>query len=88
MSIDRGMNKIDAIHIQSGILLSHKKNEAMPFAANMDGPRDYHTKWRMSEKDIIWYHMYVKSKKNNTNELAYKTDSQISKASLSLWKGG
>ena len=36
------------------------------------------------EKDIIWFHMYVESKKNNTNELAYKTDSQISKASLSL----
>ena len=55
MSIDRGMNKIDAIHIQSGILLSHKKNEAMPFAANMDGPRDYHTKWSMSERER--YHM-------------------------------
>ena len=37
-----------------------------------------------TEKDIIWFHMYVESKKNNTNELAYKTDSQISKASLSL----
>ena len=26
----------------------------------MDGPRDYHTK---SDKDIIWYHLYVYSKK-------------------------
>ena len=32
----------------------------------------------------IWYHVYVESKKNNTNELAYKTDSQISKASVWL----
>ena len=32
----------------------------------MNGPRDYHTKWRKSEKgkaSIIWNHIYVKSKK-------------------------
>ena len=27
------MNKEDAVHIYNGILLSHKKNEIMPFAA-------------------------------------------------------
>ena len=32
MSIDRGMNKEDVIHIYNGILLSNKK-EIMPFAA-------------------------------------------------------
>ena len=32
MSIDRGMIK-DAVHIQNGILISHKKNEIIPFAA-------------------------------------------------------
>ena len=32
MSIDRGMDK-DVAHIYNGILLSHKKNEIMPFAA-------------------------------------------------------
>ena len=34
-----------------------KKNEIMPFAANMDGPRDYHTKRNKSEKDK--YHMIL-----------------------------
>ena len=34
MSIDRGMDKGDVAHTYSGILLSHKKNETMPFAAN------------------------------------------------------
>ena len=33
MSIDRGMDKEDVVHIHNGILLSHKKNEIMPFAA-------------------------------------------------------
>ena len=37
MSIDRGMEKEDVtyiyIHTHNGILLSHKKNEIMPFAA-------------------------------------------------------
>ena len=32
MSIDRGVDK-DVVHIYNGILLSHKKNEIMPFAA-------------------------------------------------------
>ena len=27
-----------------------RKNETLPFAANMDGPRDYHTKWISQRK--------------------------------------
>jgi len=33
MSISRGMEKEDVVHIYNGILFSHKKNEIMPFAA-------------------------------------------------------
>ena len=34
MSIDKGMDKEDVVHIYNVILLSHKKkNEIMPFAA-------------------------------------------------------
>ena len=33
MSTDRGMGKEDVVHTYNGILLSHKKNEIMPFAA-------------------------------------------------------
>ena len=33
MSIDRLMDKEDVVHIYNGILLSHKKNEIMSFAA-------------------------------------------------------
>ena len=33
MSINRGMDKEDVVHRYNGILLSHRKNEMMPFAA-------------------------------------------------------
>ena len=33
MSIDRGVDQEDVVHIHNGILLSHKKDEIMPFAA-------------------------------------------------------
>ena len=33
MSIDRGIDKEDVVRIYNGILLSHKKNEIMSFAA-------------------------------------------------------
>ena len=32
MSINRGMDKEDVVYIYNGILLSHKKNEIVPFA--------------------------------------------------------
>ena len=37
------------VHICNGIVLSHKKNEIMLFAATW---MDYHTKWRRSDKEI------------------------------------
>ena len=33
MSTDGGMDKEDVMHLYNRILLSHKKNEIMPFAA-------------------------------------------------------
>ena len=36
----------------------------------MDGPRDYQTKLSKPDK----YHLYVESKKSDTNELIYKTE--------------
>ena len=33
MSINRGMDKEDMVHIYNGILFSHKKNKIMQFAA-------------------------------------------------------
>ena len=70
MSTDRGMDKEGVVHMCNGILLGPENNEIMPFAAT----------WRLLYsvklvKTKIMYHLYVESrKKNDTNELIYKTD--------------
>ena len=48
MSIDRWVDK-DVVHVYSGILLSHKKWDAI--CSNMDATRDYHTKQKVSQKE-------------------------------------
>ena len=42
----------------------------------MDGPRDFHTKWRKSDKDrqILYDIAYMWNLKNDTNELIHRTD--------------
>ena len=51
MSIDRGMDKEDVVHMYNGILLSHKKEWNNAICSNMDGPRDCHIEWSKSDKD-------------------------------------
>ena len=54
----------------------------------MNGPRDYHTKWSQSDKqkaDIIWYHLYVESKKWS-NQTSLETDLQTQKTNSRLPK--
>ena len=50
------------VHIHNGILIKHNKcNNAI--CTNMDGPRDYLTKWNKSEKDKYhMIHLHMKSK--------------------------
>ena len=42
MSINRGMDKEDVLHIYNGILLSHKKQQYNAICNNMDATREYH----------------------------------------------
>ena len=51
MSIDRWMDKEDVVHGYNGIVLSHKEEWNNAICSNVDGPRDYHTKWSNSDKD-------------------------------------
>ena len=51
MSLDRGMDKEDVVHIYNGILLGHKKEWYSAIYSNMDGSRDYHTKWNKSDRE-------------------------------------
>ena len=41
MSIERGMDKEDVVHLCSGILLSYQKEQDDTICSNMDRPRDY-----------------------------------------------
>ena len=50
-------------HKYSEILLSHETEGNNAICTNVDGSRDYHTKWNKSERErqILWYHLYVGS---------------------------
>ena len=57
MSTYRWMDKEDVVHKYNGILLIHRKKEwNIAICHNTDGPREYHTKWCRTKRDIIWYH--------------------------------
>ena len=61
MSIDRGVDKEDALHTENGILLNHKKNNIMPFATTWM-QLEIITLSEVSQKrktNTIWYHLYV-----------------------------
>ena len=52
-----------------------KNNEMMPFAATwMDLEIVILIEVSQRKTNIIWYHLYVESKKKGTNELIYKTE--------------
>ena len=65
------------VYLYNGLLLSHKKEWNNAICNNMDGPRDYHTMWSKPDKErqISYDIAYMWNlKKNDTNELIYKTE--------------
>ena len=58
------------VYIYSG-LLAIKKNENNTIYSNMDGPRDYHTKWSKpdEERQIPYDTTFIWTVKYDTNEL-------------------
>ena len=64
MSINRGMDKEDVVHIYNGILLSHKKNEIMPFAATwMDQEIVILSEGSQTDRNVIQHPLIAESKK-------------------------
>ena len=45
------MDKEDMVHIYNEILLSHIKEWNNAICSNMDGPRDYNTKWSKPDRE-------------------------------------
>ena len=55
-----------------------KNNEMMPFAATwMDLEIVILIEVSQRKTNIIWYHLYVESKKKGTNEHIYKTEIEL-----------
>ena len=67
----------------------YKKERNIAICSNMDGPREYHTKWRKSDRDrqILYDITYMWNLKNDTSESIYKRDSQTQKTNLLVTKG-
>ena len=62
-------------HTHTRILLSHKREWNNAICSNMAGPSDLHAKWSKPKTNIIWYGLYVESKKKkDTNELIHKIE--------------
>ena len=77
--------KWDTTQDHNGILLSHKREWNNAIYRNMDGTRDYHTKWSQKEKDKLLYDItYMWNLKYDTNEPIHKkqTDSQLWRTDL------
>ena len=53
LSTDEWIKKMFYTHTKthSGILLSHKNEGNNAICSNMDGPRDYHTKWNKQDRE-------------------------------------
>ena len=71
------MDKQDVVHIYNGILLNHKKNEIMPYAATWMDIEIVILSLSKKKPNIIWYHLYVEFKNNGTNKLTYKTEIEL-----------
>ena len=61
-----------------------KWNDAI--CSNVDGPRNYHTKWSQTKKDRLSHDItYMWNKKNDTNELISKVEIDSKTQKTQLW---
>ena len=68
------MDKEDVAYMYNGVLLSHERNEMMPFATTwVDLDIIILSEVSQRKTNIICYQLYVEPKRN-TNELIYKIE--------------
>ena len=73
-------------HVHSSVHVERatSENESHAIGSNMDGSRDDHTK---RQTNTVWSHLCVGSKKNDIDELIYKTEIESQETNLWLPKG-
>ena len=69
MSIDRGLYKEDVVHIYNGVLLSHKKDEILPFATTQVDLEYIMLSKSDRENQILYDITYMWNLKTMTNYL-------------------
>ena len=72
MSINRGMDKEDIVHIYNGILLSHEKEQNNPICCNLEIL--ILSEVSQTEKDKYMISLICGILKKATNELIYKAE--------------
>ena len=86
MSIDRGVDPEDVVHIHNGTLLSHQKERNTSIFSNMDGPRNYHAKSSQPYNETSTSNAFTDmwNLKKGQIELLCRTDAD-SQTSKNLW---
>ena len=87
MFIDRWMDKEDVEYIDNGILLSHKKNEIMPFAEAWMDLEILRVSEVSQTKTNIWYCLHVESKIWYNELITKQKQSHIIENRLMVTKG-
>ena len=63
------------IYLYNRILFGHKKERKYVICSNMDGHRDYYTKWsKLEKKQIPSDITYIWNLKHDTKELMYRAE--------------
>ena len=90
-STDDWIKKMWYTHTHNAILLNHKKEWNNAIRSNMDGPGDYHTKWRKPERErkIPYDIIYMWNLKYNTQNRNGLTDieNRLVVAKVGWWGG-
>ena len=83
MSINKGMNKEDVVHIYNEILLSHKKNKIMPPATPWISQRErqisYDITYMWNLKKMIQMSLFTKKKQ------MYRIQNQTYGFKVEMW---
>ena len=85
MSINRGMDKENMVHVWNGILVIKKKEIMTVAAIWMALESIILSEVSHRRRNLIWHTLYVESKKKWYNELMYKTETDSQTSRINLW---